>query len=102
MGEVKHTTGGWARNIKPATKYNCIYAGRNTPVAYLATDLPHDEVEANCSLIAAAPDMLVALKAIVDLQGKAAGGFPLSEDENRAWALANHNARAAIAAAEGR
>ena len=100
MGEVKHTTGGWARNIKPATKYNCIYAGRNTPVAYLATDLPHDEVEANCSLIAAAPDMLAALQMAV----------PALEWCQKQWASSPQQGsginvldvvRAVIAAAEG-
>lgn len=62
MSNVKHTPGGWGRNIPPATKYPVIYAGRNTHVAIVKTDLPPEEVEANANLIAAAPDLLAALK----------------------------------------
>ena len=63
---MKHTPGPWHRNITPATKYNTIFAGRNTHVARLAVDgLSADEVEANCNLIAAAPDLLAALRRLV-------------------------------------
>lgn len=59
--ETKFTKGPWGRNIKPATKYNTVYAGRNTHVCHLATaGLQPDEVEANCTLITAAPDMFGA------------------------------------------
>ena len=62
---TKHTPGPWSRNIKPATKYNTIFAGRNTHVCHLTvTGLTPDEIEANCDLIAAAPDLLEALKDI--------------------------------------
>lgn len=62
----QHTKGEWARNIKPASKYSTIYAGRNTHVAYLATQgLADEEIEANCNLIAAAPKLLEALQSIV-------------------------------------
>lgn len=61
---MKHTPGPWSRNIKPARKYNIVFAGRNTHVAAIQT--PHgmtdDEVEANCNLVTAAPDMFAALK----------------------------------------
>ena len=61
---TNHTPGPWARNIKPATKYNTIFAGRNTHVARLEVyGLDPAEVEANCDLIAAAPDLLAALEA---------------------------------------
>lgn len=60
---MTHTPAPWNRNIKPATKYNTIYAGRNTHIAHLATSgLTENEVEANCNLIAAAPELLEALK----------------------------------------
>ena len=60
---TKHTEGPWSRNIPPATKYPTIFAGRNTHVARVVTrGLPPKEVEANCDLIAAAPDLLAALK----------------------------------------
>jgi hypothetical protein len=61
-----HTKGSWSRNIEPATKYNTIFAGRNTHVCYLnRVGLTPEEVEANCNLIVAAPAMLAALDAIV-------------------------------------
>jgi len=50
--------GPWSRNIKPAKKYNTIFAGRNKDICYLATiGLSDEEVEANCDLIKAAPEM---------------------------------------------
>jgi Tat protein secretion system quality control protein TatD with DNase activity len=56
MSAVKHqacpTPGIWHRNIKPATKYNTVWAGRNTHVAHAAVDgLNPEEVEANIDLI---------------------------------------------------
>lgn len=60
---AKHTEGPWGRNIPPASKYPVIYAGRNTHVAQvLSKGLPDAEVEANANLIAAAPELLAALK----------------------------------------
>lgn len=58
-----HTQGPWSRNIKPASKYNTIFAGRNTHVAHLSTaGLSEEEIESNANLIVAAPDMLLALE----------------------------------------
>lgn len=59
-----HTKGPWHRNIKPATKYGTIFAGRNTHVCYLnIKGLSDATIEANCDLIVAAPDLLAACKA---------------------------------------
>lgn len=60
-----HTKGPWHRNVPPATKYTTIFAGRNTHIARVVTDggLTPEEVEANCELIAAAPELLNALRA---------------------------------------
>lgn len=64
---MTHTPGPWNRNIKPARKYNTIYAGRNTHVAHLATsDLSDEEIESNCALITTAPELLEALRALTD------------------------------------
>lgn len=66
--DAKYTPAPWGRNIAPAKKYNCIYAGRNTHVAYLATQGLEDEaVEANANLIAAAPDLYEALVDLLKL-----------------------------------
>lgn len=90
---MTHTSGGWNRNIKPAKKYPVVFAGRNKHVAIVCTQgLPDTEIEANCNLITAAPDMLAALKEIirfVDSKG--------SEHINRVPFVA---ARTAIAKAE--
>jgi len=57
-----HTKGPWYRNIKPAAKYPTIFAGRNTHVAQVTTvGLSPEEIEANCNLIMAAPELLDAL-----------------------------------------
>jgi hypothetical protein len=82
------TPGGWARNIKPATKYSTVYAGRNTHVCYMATTgLPPGEVEANINLIAAAPDLLAALEGVLRVADRQTAEFEA--------------ARAAIAKAKG-
>lgn len=62
----QHTPGPWSRNIKPATKYPTLFAGRNTHVCIVSVSgLPPETVEANLLLIRAAPDMLAALESLV-------------------------------------
>lgn len=62
-----HTKGGWNRNIKPASKYPTIFAGRCTHVAYIATrGITDEEAEGNINLIVAAPDLLDVAMMIVD------------------------------------
>ena len=59
----KFTPGPWHRNIKPKSKYPAIFAGRNTHITALKTQgLTDDEIEANCNLIVAAPELYKALK----------------------------------------
>jgi hypothetical protein len=63
-----HTKGPWHRNIKPATKYSVVFAGRNTHVARVIVDgLTPDEVEANINLIAAAPELLELAQRVANL-----------------------------------
>lgn len=91
-----HTPGPWGRNIKPASRYPVVFAGRNTHVAMVITKRLTDEVvEANCDLIAAAPDLLAAL-----LDCEARLRFIASTDK---WGVQREcvNARAAIAKATG-
>lgn len=62
----KHTPGPWHRNVKPATKYNTVWSGRNKHVARVVVEgLDPEEVEANIRLIAAAPDLLEALQTLL-------------------------------------
>jgi hypothetical protein len=64
----KHTPGPWGRNIRPVSKYPIVYAGRNTHIARVITDgLEEAEAEANADLIAAAPDLLEALRGILNI-----------------------------------
>ncbi len=57
--KTKHTPGPWHRNIKPASKYNVVWAGRNTHVLAVKTEgLTEEEIEANIDLASAAPDLL--------------------------------------------
>ena len=91
----KHTPGRWSRNIKPAKKYNTIFAGGNTHVCHLAvTGLTDEEIEGNCNLIMSAPELLAALKALLayDDDPPAAGTF---------GAEVYQTAHTAIARAEG-
>lgn len=56
---MSHTKGPWSRNIKPARKYPTVFAGRNTHIAVMQSQgLTDEEVEANCNLVAAAPELL--------------------------------------------
>jgi|HubBroStandDraft_6_1064221.scaffolds.fasta_scaffold134224_4 hypothetical protein len=62
---AEHTPGRWSRNIPPAKRYPIIFAGRNTHICHIISlGLTDEEVEANCNLITAAPDMLKALEHI--------------------------------------
>lgn len=55
--ETKHTPGPWYRNIKPASKYPIIFAGDNLHVAQvISRGVSEAQCEANCDLIAAAPE----------------------------------------------
>lgn len=91
----KHTAGPWHRNIPPASKYSVVFAGRNTHVAQVVSSgLPNSEIEGNTDLIAAAPELLEALKA---LYNAAPASVPAQKDLWEALQLT----RAAIAKAEG-
>lgn len=63
--EGRHTPGPWHRNIKPATKYNTVWAGRNTHVLRVVVDgLPPEQVEGNICLAAASPRLFDVCRAI--------------------------------------
>ncbi len=100
--ESRHTPGPWHRNIMPARKYCVIFSGRNKHVAAIhhADGLSDEEVEANHDLFAAAPDMLAALKVIVDLArpGQTIDVSQATDIICDVWNVA----RAAIARAEAR
>lgn len=71
LGSNGHTPGPWHRNIPPASKYNTIFAGRNTHVCSLdRAGKSESEIEANAYLIAAAPDLLAALRLALALFDK--------------------------------
>ena len=92
----KHTAGPWHQNIRPASKYPVIFAGRNKHVARVITDgLSEDEQEANCRLIAAAPELLGALKAVLEHAS-------LDPNHLHKFSPDYQRAQAAIAKAEGK
>lgn len=96
----KHTQGPWGRNIAPAWKYPIIFAGQNTHVAKLITnELPESEQEANARLIASAPDLLEALKGLMQRAVKDAEKYAQNGNEP-IWAYIS-DASDAIAKAEG-
>ncbi|HYG84547.1 MAG TPA: hypothetical protein VD907_06765 [Verrucomicrobiae bacterium] len=65
--EKKHTPGPWHRNVPPATKYPTIFSGINTHVSRVVVDgLSPEEVDANASLIACAPEMLEMLNQLAE------------------------------------
>lgn len=91
MTETKHTPGPWTVSKSGVS----VDAGPTGPRIRQERGAPDEELRANASLIAAAPDLLAAVKAllIVAEHGECEAMHP---DE------ADHMARAAIAKAEGR
>src|SRR3546814_12716359 len=85
----------WHRNIPPAEKYPVVWADRNQHVAVLARGLRGEDAEAAIDLIAAAPKLLKALKAMLAKHDDRDGLSDL-------WPKEAALTRAAIAEAEGR
>lgn len=106
MSEMKHTTGTWSTSKLSLT--GAVWAGDefiasvypNAPEGWDGcSEFPRvNEMRANCMLIAAAPDLLSALKAMDDAL---CAGFE-TRDARMAGRKALIAARAAIAKAEGR
>ncbi len=91
MGEVKHTPGPWAY-CDDGEIYHADEDGVLPRIATIDMDnVSPEQAEADCRLIAAAPDMLAALKVVAG-----SGNFRCFEDAE--WDIVN----SAIAAAEGR
>jgi hypothetical protein len=89
--EAKHTAGPWFRNIPADGKYPVIFSGRNTHVAVAQQMRSTQETEANIDLIAAAPELLAALRRLHEA----------SEGESDEEIEARFDARKAIAKATG-
>jgi hypothetical protein len=95
---TEHTKGPW---VATGDNFVVSYSGNGKAVANCYEDTPdHREGEcaANARLIAAAPDLLAALKELHQAVGEAA-----IDNEPNEWVLAAHRAAfTAIAKAEGR
>lgn len=88
----KHTPGPWHRNIRANGHYPVVFAGRNQHVATATQQTDPAETEANIDLIATAPELLQALRELIEAA--------THHQADAAAALAQ--ARAAVAKAEGR
>lgn len=69
MTTTTHTPGPWYRNIRAGGKYPTVFAGdapRHVHIAHVQQIRGNpDETEANIDLIAAAPELLAACKALL-------------------------------------
>lgn len=94
---VKHTGGQWKAEKDKFGNYSIVYRG--DVIAHIDTDglLPKEENEANARLIAAAPELLQALKDVVALNKEAT-----TQTCDRNLEGAARIAQAAINKAEGR
>ena len=102
MKKTKHTDGPWAHyndKLRPQISSSAIHEIHGPTGERIITwggfdqcDLPKPTIKANCSLIAAAPELLEALEQIVDAH------FTLDYSRKNAAIRA---ARAAIAKAKG-
>ena len=99
----KHTPGPWFRmgdtvgNFAPRYTTEIVYESQRHnskdgywPICFMTDEPPTNELESNARLIAAAPDLLEALRSITD-----------AADEKRVTAKHYEIARAAIAKATG-
>jgi hypothetical protein len=105
---MKHTPGPWNRERydtgRSPSRYFPITAIRNGKHCRIAesggdSDLPSEEIEANGALIAAAPELLQALK---DLVSQVEDQDNIFDEGLSAAHDSMQDARAAIAKAEGR
>ena len=103
-----HTPGPWGIAQDDPTRVNaptlCRYGGKHAAVADCDFPADAEENEANARLIAAAPDMLAALREAAQFIHDQDGGDPTnitgwaSDEHREAWL----KTQAAIAKAEGR
>ena len=104
-GKAAHTEGSW--HIGLAATERAVYGKYGEHIATLPDMLASDEVTANARLIAAAPELLEALKAIEGRITKAANAFYVSGKRSDlqaafdGWKVDAQQARAAIARATG-
>lgn len=106
MSEMKHTPGPWSSN--PFSMTGAVWAENefiasvypNAPKGWDGLSAYHrsDEMKANAQLIAAAPDLLAALKEVSDWINNWSPDFIMDEE----WPDTDEKLRAAIARAEGR
>ena len=68
--KTKHTPGPWSINYDSDVEQTVI---DSTEHSICALDCPEDFIHANSKLIAAAPEMLEALKAVLDCNFKDSG-----------------------------
>ncbi|HEV2674109.1 MAG TPA: hypothetical protein VGV37_06165 [Aliidongia sp.] len=103
MSVAKHTPGPWSNDdglvngIETRPRFRRPGSHSVSIDIFDASDWPaeqHDEALANADLIAAAPDLLAAIKELVDITDQG--------DTMDVWREALTAARAAIAKAEGR
>ncbi len=94
--ETKHTPGPWKRAHHG--HYNQIQIYTKNIYHPLAVVQNQEDMQANARLIAAAPDMLEALAAMVDMFERHIEGRSGPDDASNRWDMA----RAAIAKAEGK
>jgi len=100
MSETKHTPGPWRIELRGGDKY--LY-GAEPEQSALMCDMSYypwtPDTDADWHLIAAAPDLLAALKAMLSEYGDVGDESILAEDEPQHPVIM---ARAAVDKAEGR
>jgi hypothetical protein len=97
MTDSKHTPGRWYVGASGRIIMCRMIAGNNVPVAQITGPLPNDEIKANARLIAAAPDMLEALRGLLETSPP-----PKGVRLDYSYLLYREAARTAIAKATGR
>jgi hypothetical protein len=100
-----HTPGPWRRNVAGHNEDSWRIVSESKATGYIAFIPPeHEDAEANSRLIAAAPDLLAALRAAVEYLGCALAGANLKATgyDREAGVEEYQAALAAIAKAEGR
>ena len=101
MTDSKHTPGRWYVGASGRIIMCRMIAGNNVPVAQITGPLPNDEIKANARLIAAAPDLLAALRECITDDDAACYRTDDPRVVHRRLNAINDAARTAIAKATG-
>lgn len=108
MSDNQHTPGPWVVFMDKRRAHSVMPAGRQGDICFMQGPWSDEEINANASLLSAAPELLEALIWFVENDDTNEGDEPMPEHNGETWNEINaywleglSKARAAIAKATG-